>query len=70
MEIGRRVLELGFERGLREIIWNSREVIKNSVTEVSMERRKRIIKENKDSRVNTPANNLESKFPSTTAIEL
>ena len=61
---------MGFEMGSREIIWNLREGIKNSVTEVSMERRQRIMKENKDSGVNTPANNLESKFPSTNAIEL
>ena len=61
---------MGFERGSREIIGNLREGIKNSVTQVYMERRRRIIKENKESRFSTPANNLESKFPSTTTIEL
>ena len=61
---------MGFERGSREIIGNLREGINISVTQVSMERRQRIIKEKKDSRVSTPANNLESEFPSTTAIEL
>ena len=61
---------MGFERGSREIIGNLREGIKISVTQVSMKRRRRIVKENKDSRVSTPANNLESKFPSTTTIEL